>query len=278
MTILSIHGVRSYQGEKPVEFDLSKYVILIYGQNGSGKSTVSGYFYKHGRPDYDQCSLQPPLDMNYLVFNQEHVDDIFSQPSQLGVFTLNSENAEIKAEIDALEAESKRLRTESDALDVQKRDVESMKESVKNESAKQIYSSTAEIRKTDLWDLMVGTKQTNKLYRTILGHTEIEDTSTQELDEELRWLEASKGNPYSLIDTLPASPLNENDIALLNQPFIPTGDSCLAAAISQLGNIDWVTSGQQWLSKDICPFCQTPIDARQLQQEITALLIPHGKP
>ncbi len=104
MSILSIHGVRSYQGERPVEFDLSKYVTLIYGQNGSGKSTVSGYFYKHGRPDYSQCSLRPPLDMNYPVFNQEYVDDIFSQPSQPGIFTLNSENAEIKTEIDALEA------------------------------------------------------------------------------------------------------------------------------------------------------------------------------
>lgn len=107
MAILSIHGVRSYQGEKPVEFDLSKYVNLIYGQNGSEKSTVSGYFYKHGRPDYSRCSLQPPLDMNYLVFNQQYVDDIFSQPSQPGIFTLHSENAEIKTEIDDLEAESK---------------------------------------------------------------------------------------------------------------------------------------------------------------------------
>lgn len=116
MSILSIHGVRSYQGERPVEFDLSKYVTLIYGQNGSGKSTVSGYFYKHGRPDYSQCSLRPPLDMNYLVFNQEYVDDIFSQPSQPGIFTLNSENAEIKTEIDALEAESKVLFARRDAL------------------------------------------------------------------------------------------------------------------------------------------------------------------
>ncbi|AQZ75850.1 AAA family ATPase [Escherichia coli] len=271
MSILSIHGVRSYQGERPVEFDLSKYVTLIYGQNGSGKSTVSGYFYKHGRPDYSQCSLRPPLDMNYLVFNQEYVDDIFSQPSQPGIFTLNSENAEIKTEIDALEAESKVLFARRDALDVQKRDVEGMEESIKNGSAKQIYSSTAEIRKTDLWDLMSGTKQTDKLFQTILEHTEVEDTSTQELTEELHRLEASKGNPYALLEALPASPLNDNDIALLMQPLIPAGDSRLAAAINQLGNIDWVRNGQQWLSDDICPFCQTPIDARQLQQEITAL-------
>ncbi|MFP1903851.1 AAA family ATPase [Lonsdalea quercina] len=271
MSILSIHGVRSYQGERPVEFDLSKYVTLIYGQNGSGKSTVSGYFYKYGRPDYSQCNLRPPLDMNYLVFNQEYVDDIFSQPSQPGIFTLNSENAEIKTQIDALEAECKRLRTDSDVLDVQKRDVEGMEESIKNGSAKQIYSSTAEIRKTDLWDLMAGTKQTDRLFQAILEHTEVEDTSTQELNEELHRLEASKGNPYALLEALPASPLNESDIALLMQPLIPAGDSRLAAAINQLGNIDWVRNGQQWLSDDICPFCQTPIDARQLQQEITAL-------
>ncbi|EMT6577636.1 AAA family ATPase [Providencia rettgeri] len=271
MTILSIHGVRSYQGEKPVEFDLSKYVTLIYGQNGSGKSTVSGYFYKHGRAEYSQCNLQPPLSMNYLVFNQEYVDDIFSQPSQPGIFTLSSENAEIKTEIDILEAQCKHLRTDSDALDVQKRDVESMSERVKSESAKQIYSSTAEIRKTDLWDLMAGTKQTDKLYQTILEHTEVEDTSTQELVEELHQLEASKGNPYALLESLPAFPLNETDITLLMQPLIPTGDSRLAAAINQLGNIDWVRNGQSWLIDDICPFCQTPIDAQQLQREITAL-------
>lgn len=124
---------------------------------------------------------------------------------------------------------------------------------------------------------MSGTKQTDKLFQTILEHTEVEDTSTQELTEELHRLEASKGNPYALLEALPASPLNDNDIALLMQPLIPAGDSRLAAAINQLGNIDWVRNGQQWLSDDICPFCQTPIDARQLQQEITALLIPHGK-
>lgn len=271
MSILSIHGVRSYQGERPVEFDLSKYVTLIYGQNGSGKSTVSGYFYKHGRPDYSQCNLQPPLNMNYLVFNQEYVDDIFSQPSQPGVFTLNSENAEIKTEIDALQAESKEMLDRRDALDVQKCDVEGMEESVKSDAAKQIYSSTTEIRKTDLWELMVGAKQTNPLYQTILGHLKVEETSTQELTEELNRLEASKGNPYPLLEALPTSPLNESDIALLMQPLIPAGDSRLAAAINQLGNIDWVRSGQKWLIDDICPFCQTPTDARQLQQEITAL-------
>ncbi|HCD4282199.1 TPA: AAA family ATPase, partial [Klebsiella pneumoniae] len=44
MTQLRIRGVRSYAPDRDICFDLSSKVTLIYGQNGSGKSTVSGYF------------------------------------------------------------------------------------------------------------------------------------------------------------------------------------------------------------------------------------------
>ncbi|MGS8722716.1 hypothetical protein ACQWB2_26765, partial [Salmonella enterica subsp. enterica serovar Infantis] len=47
------------------------------------------------------------MDMNYLLFNQQYLDDFFSQHSQPGIFTLHSENSEIKTEIYDLEAESK---------------------------------------------------------------------------------------------------------------------------------------------------------------------------
>ena len=45
MAQLRIRGVRSYAPDRDICFDLSSKVTLIYGQNGSGKSTVSGYFY-----------------------------------------------------------------------------------------------------------------------------------------------------------------------------------------------------------------------------------------
>ena len=42
MAQLRIRGVRSYAPDRDICFDLSSKVTLIYGQNGSGKSTVSG--------------------------------------------------------------------------------------------------------------------------------------------------------------------------------------------------------------------------------------------
>ncbi|HEN5222826.1 TPA: AAA family ATPase [Klebsiella pneumoniae] len=46
MSKLNIRAVRSYRSDKSVILDLSKRINLVYGQNGSGKSTISGYFYK----------------------------------------------------------------------------------------------------------------------------------------------------------------------------------------------------------------------------------------
>lgn len=43
MAVLTIRGVRSYGADKDVRIDLSNKFTLIYGQNGSGKSTISNY-------------------------------------------------------------------------------------------------------------------------------------------------------------------------------------------------------------------------------------------
>ena len=40
MSILKIRSVKSYSAEKYIELDLTKRINLIYGQNGSGKSTA----------------------------------------------------------------------------------------------------------------------------------------------------------------------------------------------------------------------------------------------
>ncbi|ELW2166813.1 AAA family ATPase, partial [Escherichia coli] len=42
MSMLRIMAVKSYSAEKYIEVDLTKKINLIYGQNGSGKSTISG--------------------------------------------------------------------------------------------------------------------------------------------------------------------------------------------------------------------------------------------
>ncbi|QWA10856.1 AAA family ATPase [Sodalis ligni] len=100
MGILKLKGVKSYSSEKDIEFDFSKAVTLIYGQNGSGKSTISGYFYRPEDIDYKDCRFEADADLKFIVFNQDYIDATFNNKTlQPGIFTLSQDNGKIQDEI-----------------------------------------------------------------------------------------------------------------------------------------------------------------------------------
>ncbi|MCC8367956.1 AAA family ATPase, partial [Xenorhabdus sp. PB61.4] len=63
MGYLKIRNVASYHKTEYLELDLSKKITLIYGQNGSGKSTIAGYFNHSNSEKYKECKSN--LNENY---------------------------------------------------------------------------------------------------------------------------------------------------------------------------------------------------------------------
>ncbi|MEQ5220468.1 ATP-binding protein [Providencia alcalifaciens] len=61
MSFLKLKNVASYTDE--VNIDLSKPINIFYGQNGSGKSTISNYFYDENNQRYIDSTCQ--LDKGY---------------------------------------------------------------------------------------------------------------------------------------------------------------------------------------------------------------------
>lgn len=271
MSILSISKVRSYCGPEPVNFDLSEPVTMIYGQNGSGKSTISSFFYRAGHPDYMQCKVTPPLNMRTLVFSQEYVMDLFSGPFQPGIFSLSEENAAVRTKIEKLEAKADKIKNKIEKIKAEKLKKEQMADQVRESCAERIRGSVAEIRTTALWNLMDGAKQGSRLYHAITEHKNVLTTSTAELNDEYKALQLSQGNRLPAVAALSLIDINSKDIELLSEVLIPSGNSTLSAAIARLGNADWVASGQGWLIDNVCPFCQKEVDADHLRREISAL-------
>ncbi|MCL1052223.1 AAA family ATPase, partial [Shewanella abyssi] len=54
ITEINLEGVASYKSKSTLTTD--KKVNLIYGLNGSGKSTFSNYFYDLENTKYNKCS------------------------------------------------------------------------------------------------------------------------------------------------------------------------------------------------------------------------------
>lgn len=112
ITKINLNNIASYKSVTTLE--TNKKVNLIYGLNGTGKSTLSNFLNNHTEERFKNCSVEG-LDENQeiLVYNQSFIQENFFEPENLkGIFTLSKENKEAETkisnalkEIDKLERE-----------------------------------------------------------------------------------------------------------------------------------------------------------------------------
>ncbi len=155
MAQLRIRGVRSYAPDRDICFDLSSKVTLIYGQNGSGKSTISGYFYDSQADKYRHCAFESPHISHFQVFNQEYIDSKFARSDyQPGIFTLSEANQESQDKINSNNKERAKLSDSIDKLTEEIAQKEGMKETVIDSCARDIFNRTVMTEKASALSLM----------------------------------------------------------------------------------------------------------------------------
>lgn len=102
-------NVASYKTEAVLETD--KKVNLIYGLNGTGKSTLSGYLYDMMGEQYRECRVEGLGNTDkVLVYNQKFIADNFYETEEIqGIFTLSQKNKEVKKIVDEAKIKLKTL-------------------------------------------------------------------------------------------------------------------------------------------------------------------------
>lgn len=66
---IKIKGVACYR--EIATFETDKHVNLIYGLNGSGKSTFSEFLRNHKDEKYSECSIEPAIN-DYRPQNEKY--------------------------------------------------------------------------------------------------------------------------------------------------------------------------------------------------------------
>lgn len=236
-------------------------VNLFYGQNGTGKTTISNYLQAPTEACYNSCEVVPTKDgRQVLVYNHTFIEKNFHETtSQPGIFTLNEDNIEAKGNLDAAEAAIVTLaaahelemekgvtskKVQDDAYEVLLKSVWEKKRRFDGSALAYCFKNfnTKErlldaIRSTQL----VTTTDTSE--GLLVEAAELRQTSDQELP---------KISPlYFQAEALEADPL-------LQEIIIGSGDSYLSAFIQQLGNSDWVKYALQFerTAENQCPLCQ----------------------
>src|SRR5690554_1737624 len=186
ITKINLNNVTSYKSLTALETD--KKVNLIYGLNGTGKSTLSNYLHQLSDEKYKSCSIEG-LDDNHeiLVYNQTFIQENFFEADNLkGIFTLSKENKDAETKIANAQKEIEKLEAEKTSK-VQELEAERIALNQKQEAAKNAvwkiktdYSGGDRVLEFCL-DGYKGSK--DNLFNHIQGLTKPTDKPTKSIDD-----------------------------------------------------------------------------------------------
>ncbi len=259
-----LRNVSSYSPDSATSIDPLKRVNLFYGQNGTGKTTISNFLQTPAEVCFSACSVEPAkADRELLVYNHAFIERNFHKSvSQPGVFTLNEGNIEAETAIAAAESTIDELTIAHDA------------ELEKGINCKKAQDQAYEALLTSIWKpkrdfdntalaycfKLLNTRE--RLLNTVRNVPLVTTTDTpQELLREATELNDASDQelPGIASITFHANELETDPI--MQEIITGSGDSYLSAFIQQLGNSDWVKQALSYESeaKDQCPLCQQPL-------------------
>jgi wobble nucleotide-excising tRNase len=262
---ITIKGPASYKNEAVLETD--KNINLIYGLNGSGKSTFSEYLRNYGADIYIGCSIEPAIEetAEVLVYNEKYVEDIFyNSDTQKGIFSLSKENADARKFIDKANRKLNIYREQIEQLD------------------KTIHEVTTNFQCLQgncfdrLWDIKKKYAGGDRVLEYCLDGFK---SKKENLASHIIYLNCPQSKPDYTIESLKQDVQNLNDYKdakinrlspiLLNVQNIEcnqifsdviTGnrESRVSELIDKWKISDWVKRGMNIETDGVCPFCQRP--------------------
>ncbi|RSL33925.1 hypothetical protein D7Z54_07345 [Salibacterium salarium] len=260
-----MNRVSSYK--TPTTLETDKKLNLIYGLNGTGKTTFSNYLYDSSNSNYSECSIDGIDDKEVLVYNQKFVQDYFYEPDNLkGIFTLSKENSEALEAIRKAEQEIKTLKETKENYETEVRQYKDRLKELKNDAENSTWKIKTDFE-NGFFDFCIqrlkGKKST--LFNYLLETTKQQgkpEKSIRQLSAELEAIQGSTAQQYNLLPTINVE-LNEIEAnKLLKKVIVGNENSSVADLIDKLGNSDWVKAGLNYISDEIgekeksCPFCQ----------------------
>lgn len=258
-------NVASYKKETVLETD--KTVNLIYGLNGTGKSTLSGFLYSTEDSKYSDCKIEGLRSTDrVLVYNQQFIADNFYETENIsGIFTLSKVNKDATQAINDARKKLKKLADERMKIKNDKEMFESKYQKQIQDFQKEVWKIKLEFSGGDrvleyCLEGLKGNKETLFKYLLEIPYSEgkIEYT-VENLKQEVNELQASD-EKEKYIENVNFQVGYIEESPLLSKVIVGNKNSSVSGLIELLGNSEWVDEGMQYvhMNGDIadCPFCQ----------------------
>lgn len=280
ITEISLNKVTSYKKTTLLKTD--KKVNLIYGLNGTGKSTLSDYLLDTNQSKFKDCGISGlGNEDEIIVYNQTFIQENFFESESLkGIFTLSKKNKEAETKISDAEKEIKRIEGEK-AIKEMELEGKNAEIAIKYGNAKdKIWEIKKDYTGGDrvLEFCLEGYRSDgNKLlvYVESLKKPEKKPTKTIEsLKDDVQALTGVNAQKYATIDPISFPAQHIELEPLFKKQIVGNENSTVSDLINKLGSSDWVKDGLEYLPDEIdnetevCPFCQESTITKKLFQSI----------
>ncbi|MGU5680161.1 AAA family ATPase [Aeromonas allosaccharophila] len=275
ITNIVLDNVASYRSK--TELKTEKKVNIIYGLNGSGKSTFSNYFYNSENTKYQQCS-HISTDDTVLVYNQKFIQDNFYAKDTLnGIFSLSKENKEAKEKVEEITLELDGISKDKQQLQkdigVLRSKIDQAKEIAQNKTweIKTNYAGGDRVLEFCLKGKMGGKEPLFNHLCSIPLPTSKPSKTIANLKEEASAIDGELAIKHTPLKNLGIFDLPSDDLISLNEIIVGSEDSPVSKLIITLKNSDWVSEGLKYLEKidgPQCPFCQSETITDELAKQI----------
>ncbi len=264
-------------GENGSSLETDKEINLIYGLNGSGKTTITNYLSNQESEDFKDCKIDfskiNPPEIN--VYNQNFIEINFKEGEGYlkGVFSLSEDSVINKEKIKKINEERNEL---VNSNTIKENEIKCIRDELKNfdiSAQEELWNYVKSYKNSGLLEGYGNNK--NKFFNEIFIQKLPDETPIKTCDQiELEYkqlnnedLTSIDSNSIKKIDFNQYSEI-END-AIFNEIIVGNDNSIVANLIKNLQNSDWVDKGLKYLNntEDKCPFCQQSIN-KELTNEI----------
>lgn len=262
---IHMKNVASYKNETILQTD--KKTNLVYGLNGTGKSTLSNFLYNINDPLYSECQIDGLLNTDrLLVYNQQFIRDNFYETEDIqGIFTLSKENKAVKLIIENANKSVKQLLKQQANIGKDITDLQEKYKKQLGEYQKEVWKIKTQYTGGDrvLEYCLEGLKgKKEALFEYIVSLPKSEDKPTYTI-EDLKAEATSLQGDAKKEAPMPSIAFEVEEIEnsqLLTKVIVGNKDSSISELIDKLNNSDWINEGLQYIDMKnepaVCPFCQ----------------------
>ena len=279
MMKINLKNIASF-GETPITLETDKRNNLVYGLNGTGKTTLSDFLYFREREQkFNDCTLEGVNNEKILVYNQSFIQDNFYKTDELkGIFTLSQKNKEAEKSIEEISQKKKEKEKEKTEIEGKKAEYQNEK----NQKLETIRDAIWKIKTTYtggdrvLAFCLEGLQRKERLfdYLTQIQKPAAKPSVTIEtLKGEAQSLIAENAQKYDELQPVNISVESVEQSDIWSEVIVGNEDIPVASLIKKLNNSDWVKRGLDYLPGSIedaekCPFCQQETITEQVAQSI----------